>query len=428
MKIQDMASGGTAVKGANAHTREQGFWALNWLRFFLAVYIVLYHTLKGAYPSIEGTWFQAALSLGNMATSVFFVLSGFLLMHVYVVRKDGRRFNKRNFFVARFSTLYPLHIAGLVVALGPLVSVLLSRGLTVSSDALGGAERVLASWEIALSFLMTVTLTNAWNPYYILFNGPSWSLSALAFFYIVFAYSAVKIYRMKAPMLALVLLGGVFLLPGAIADLLHLKNNLTEGLLHRNPILRLPLFVAGMLLCVIFARSRNAGAPGQLLASAIIVLATVIAATIMLHDGSTMHLIQNGMYFPASLAIIWLCACARPMSSARIRIWGERLGGAALPMFLLHLATFSLFRKVEQLLTVMASGNGGSLSSMFAASRGVEPSLALYPLFLILVTVVCVLVQEQFVVRVQKIIRNRMNDRTESGPVTERTERQQAAG
>lgn len=70
--------------------KQKDFWALDWLRFLLALYLVLYHTLKGHYGPIADTWIEALLELGNMATSVFFVLSGFLLTHVYVILRDGR--------------------------------------------------------------------------------------------------------------------------------------------------------------------------------------------------------------------------------------------------------------------------------------------------------------------------------------------------
>jgi len=418
MKSENLESGIVGGQHALVTPKEKGFWALNWLRFILAIYLVLFHTLRVHYPPIENTWFDHALGLGNMATSVFFVLSGFLLMHAYVVMKNGREINTRSFLVARFSTLYPLHVVGLLLAIGPVAVTLFARGgITVATDTTGEVMRVLEQWEVVLALFMSFTLLNAWNPLYMLFNGPSWSLSALGFYYLLFPLIALKIYRMKSPKIALVLLAIMFCLPGAIADLLHANSAFTAGLLHRNPIIRLPLFIAGMVLCVIFARSPAAGSRRQRLVSAILVVATIALGMIALHQQYRLHIVRNGLFFPASLALIWLCACARPTLSGTLRYWGDRLGAASLPLFLLHIPLFALFRKAEQVIHVWPSASGG-FTSVLAMAREAEQSMIFYPLYLFLLVAVCVIVQERFVGRLQKTIRNRFAGRSRAEGAT----------
>lgn len=428
MKSEHPGSGTAEIQHAATTAKDKGFWALNWLRFLLAIYLVLFHTLRTHYREIENSWFADTLALGNLATSVFFVLSGFLLTHAYVVMKKGREINTRNFLIARFSTLYPLHVAGLLLAIVPVATTLFAKGgIVVGTDTMADVTRVLAQWEVVLALFMCFTLLNAWNPFYLVFNGPSWSLSALGFYYLLFPVIALKVYRLKSLKTAIVLLGLAFILPGAIADLLHRTDVFTEGLLHRNPVIRLPLFVAGMVLCVMFARSTNAGTPGQWFASGAVIIGTIVLSVILLHQDVHMHIIRNGLYFPASLALIWLCACARPTLHDRLRYWGDRLGAASLPLFLLHIPLFTLFRKAEQVIMVWPMASGG-LASTLALARQAEQSMIFYPVYLVLLVAVCVLVQERFVTRLQKAIRNRFADRGAAAEVPKNPTREQATG
>lgn len=391
--------------------KEKGFWALNWLRFILAIYIVLFHTLKN-YGAIQHTWFEATLGLGNMATSGFFVLSGFLLTYAYVVQKNGRALDKRNFWIARFSTLYPLHIAGLLLALLPMTYTIVVRGgIDVPVDVEGTVTRTLGHLELLLAFVMNATLTNAWNPYYLSFNYPSWSLSALGCYYLLFPFIALKIYRMKRPVTALVVLGLLFLLPGAVADFFHMTDVVTDGVLHHNPIVRLPLFIAGMVLCVLFARSTVLGSRRQVVLLTTVLLATAAVGVDLQFAESRLHLIRNGLYYPASLAIIWLCACVPQTDNRMIKYWGARLGAASLPLFLLHGPLFPLFRAFEKFVKAVVYSPELSFRAIVATGRTIEQTTTFYLVYLVALVVVCVLVQERLVAPLQVKIRNYMSHR-----------------
>lgn len=396
-------------------SREKGYWVLDWLRFVLAIYLVLFHTLRISYEALDGTWLDAAMGLGNFATSVFFVLSGFLLTYAYVVTKNGQALDRRKFFIARFSTLYPLHIVGLVLALIPaLVTIYVRGGISVPVVPSGLPVRMLGHSEFLLTLLTNVAMLNAWNPFYLSINIPSWSLSALAFFYLLFPVFAPRIYRLKAIKPLLVLLGVLFLLPGLIADVLHRTDMFTDGLLHRNPVIRLPLFVAGIALCVLFSRTdKDRRAIALPLA---IVVATVIVGVYLQFHGTHFHLVRNGLYFPASIAMVWLCVCVPQIPAGKIRYWGTRLGAASLPLFFLHAPIYTLFVKGEKLLTAISASPTLQLGSINAMARDIQPSLAFYPLYLIVLVVLCVLVQERFVIPVQAMIRNRT-----SGPLPRET-------
>lgn len=382
----------------------QQFSMLNWLRFSLAIYLVLFHTLRISYEQVLYNWVQLILSLGNLATSIFFVLSGFLLTHVYVVQKNGKKINARNFLIARFSTLYPIHIVGLALAaLSVWTAVYSEGGVRVPTDTSGVATRTLSTPEVWLALGMNIFLVNAWNPYYLSFNFASWSLSALAFYYLLFPAIASHVYSIKKPIVLLALLAVIFAVPGLITDIMHSKTMFVDGLLHRNPILRLPLFIAGMTLSIVISRQthKSQGLKNSLIA---VILITILLGLFAHFSGTNFHIVKNGLYLPASVATVWLCLFASPVRHW-IKHWGERLGGASLPLFFLHLPLFALYVKAEKIITALYVVPGWDPQAIIAFGRDIEPTIGLYPVYLILLIITCVIFQENFVIPLQKRIR-----------------------
>lgn len=406
MKIDQLEPEAGKVQAASSTTKKKGFWALNWLRFLVAIYLVLFHTLRLNYSEVSESWLRDALSLGNWGTSVFFVLSGFLLTHAYVVMQNGRKLDSQKFLLARFSTLYPLHVVGMLLALIPVaMTIRANGGIAVPTEISGTATRMLADAELFVTLLMNMLLLSAWNPFYLAVNAPSWSLSALAFFYLVFPLAAPKIYRMKALVPALIIFGILFALPGAIADLLHRTDIVTDGLLHRNPIIRVPLFLAGMVLCVLYSRRTTATPRWMLAIMWMTVIGTAVFAVELQANDYRLHIVRNGLFYPGSLAVIWLCVSVNPSVSDRVRYWGDRLGAAALPLFLLHLPTFAMFQKTEKFLTAAAASPHWNMGLILGIARETKLSLVFYPLYIISLVILCVFVQERFVAPLQKKIR-----------------------
>jgi peptidoglycan/LPS O-acetylase OafA/YrhL len=393
-------------------TRNKEFWALDWLRFCLALYIVLFHTLKDNYLEIAKSAFKSLLDLGNLATTIFFVLSGFLLTHVYVLNNERRQLNIRAFLVARFSTLYPLHVVGILLALPAFfLAIHAYGGIRVPIDPSGVPLRTLSMAETALSVIMSLTLLNAWNPLYLTLNFPSWSLSALALFYCIFPFAAPRLCRTKSPKLYLILLGILFVIPGIIADLMHRADLITDGILHRNPLIRLPLFLAGILLCAEYKRRKRA-AHGCFRTQVLLItvaLATVVAGAYCESRVHNLHFIRNGLYFPGALALVWLFAAAKPNANEKLNIIGARLGGASLSIFLLHAPLFDFFLKAEKItMALINKPYAGNFSSMVLEARALEANVFLYPLYLALLILTSLFIHEQFVLPTQKYLRKRL--------------------
>jgi peptidoglycan/LPS O-acetylase OafA/YrhL len=159
---------------------------LTTLRFLAALWVVLFT----AWPHLDIGFTPVAVTKGYLGVEVFFVLSGFILSHVYLeAAGKGRReggFSYRGFLWARIARVYPLHLVTLagMMALGVAATV---AGLTVSDS--------LLDWR---SLPAHLSLTHAWGlASSAAFNHPSWSISAEWFAYLSFPAFAFVAWRMR---------------------------------------------------------------------------------------------------------------------------------------------------------------------------------------------------------------------------------------
>ena len=156
---------------------------LTGVRFFLALGVVLFHyQLQWTLP--DGA--AGLLNRARLGVDVFFILSGFILTHVYL-QGDGAP-NYRRFLAARFARIYPAHLFILLAMLG-LVLVAPPFGVGLEPGRFNPAD-----------FAGTLLLVHAWFPReaLVLWNGPAWSLSAEWFAYLAFpAYAALAL-RLRA--------------------------------------------------------------------------------------------------------------------------------------------------------------------------------------------------------------------------------------
>lgn len=151
-------------------------------RFFAALSVVLYH----GWRELGILSLFPMLTSGPTAVSYFFVLSGFVITLAYY-RPDAR-FDFRNYFVARFSRIYPVYILAFVLTCLYYLEIL--------SKVKSG--KILAN----------IFLYQAWMPRYgQSFNIVAWSLSVEVFFYIVFPFLAIFIKRFTVNQLLWISMG-----------------------------------------------------------------------------------------------------------------------------------------------------------------------------------------------------------------------------
>ena len=175
---------------------QREFRSLTCLRFFAALAIVLYHAFEVAdvgrstAPPLGtlSAFVHAHLALLNYAPLVvdfFFILSGFVLAHVYFAALAAGGFDYGRFVKRRFARIWPLH----------LVTALVCLALFFGAQALGLAvedPRMFSAPAAAANLLMV----HAWGVLdYLSLNGPSWSVSAEWAAYLAFPLLAVAVLR-----------------------------------------------------------------------------------------------------------------------------------------------------------------------------------------------------------------------------------------
>ena len=137
------------------------------------------------------------MAKGYLGVETFFVLSGFILSHVYLEAAGEKRFRYGGFLWARLARVYPLHLATLfgMIALG-----------LVGGRGAGMSGQTAACWTGA-SLPANLTLIQAWGlAPAAAFNHPSWSISAEWFAYLSFPAFAFVAWRLRErPVLATVL-------------------------------------------------------------------------------------------------------------------------------------------------------------------------------------------------------------------------------
>ncbi len=147
--------------------RPQELLSLTGIRGIAALMVILLHAnltaVKMAGGSVPDVIFR-----GGLFVDVFFVLSGFILSHIYLTGREGREpFGWSKFFLARLARIYPLHIVTAFLSALGLVAVAMTK-----SDVLPVEVNPLqALREFTLTQAMPVLGSD------VIWNSPSWSIS-----------------------------------------------------------------------------------------------------------------------------------------------------------------------------------------------------------------------------------------------------------
>jgi peptidoglycan/LPS O-acetylase OafA/YrhL len=188
------------------------------LRGLAAILVAVFH-----FEMAIGRFVPAATTMffekSYLMVDLFFVLSGFIMLHVYGRAFDRvlRRGQLRHFFVARFARTYPLHLFML------LLLVVIVRYLT----NWGNPPIVL---EQPRDILPNVFLLQSFGVCHIYnWNIPSWSISAEWGAYLVYPFLALWISRQRkwAPILLAI---GVIAVWVCIEYVLPRKNPLNPAI------------------------------------------------------------------------------------------------------------------------------------------------------------------------------------------------------
>lgn len=163
---------------------------LTGLRFIAAFWLLLYFFWPrlglGERPNI--------IASGNYGVDLFFILSGFVLAHVYGPQVQEKRYSHGAFIWARLARVYPLHI---LTFFAMVILWLAGRaiGATFEASAFNVAH---IPFHLTMTQAWGFTNSESWN-------FPSWSISAEWFAYLTFPISFYLISRFKSAPLAGVL-------------------------------------------------------------------------------------------------------------------------------------------------------------------------------------------------------------------------------
>lgn len=345
-------------------------WPLTGLRFFLALWVVIYHQtssenyLGPLMAGLPGPIF-CVLRTGYVAVGVFFVLSGFVLSYSHSLATRFSSPQLASFAVARFARIYPIYCFGLLL-IAPFVV----------AQALGHWSAATATREAAKAILHW-TLLQSWVPRAVFsWNSPGWSLSDEAFFYCCFPVLGValwKVSRLRRVLLIASVIWAAALVAPLIAFVSPLRpfgiaaatsspwdaNPFWANLISFNPLLRLPDFCIGILVCRVYfeLRERKSYLLGR---GYWLYLPGILLEVLVLSNANVLPLpfVQNGLLLPLHSLIILGFALgggflSRLLSTSPLVF----LGNASYAMYILHVPLLFWMNAVtERLFAVRPSG------------------------------------------------------------------------
>ncbi len=182
-------------------TRKPPLPALTGIRTLLAIAIILFHFtpphLGLLYPFIDN---------GYVFVGVFFLISGYVLTYNYGDR--GKNLSKREFWLARFSRLYPVYFFVLIISL---------RMVQDEWYARPHAE----FWQ---GLILTPLVLQGWSPSVATFwNTVSWTLTSECVLYLAFPW-LIRLPWPKKPLRLILLLISLWII-GLIPHSLYLYLN-----------------------------------------------------------------------------------------------------------------------------------------------------------------------------------------------------------
>ncbi len=226
--------------------------ALTGIRIIAALWVLVFHFSqidvdKGINYSFG--ILNPLVRRGYLGVDIFFVLSGFILMHVYRTRFiNGVGWHSwRDFLKFRIARLYPVHLISMVM----MACIFLVA-------ARSGFHPHKAEAFTRASLLANLTMTHVWFSGVAAMNTPAWSISAEWFAYLWFPVVCCLIVRWKSIWLgipALAAIATALLIP-EWPPLLQIAAEFTLGLCTYEAALRFPGRFRtrwGSLLCLIGA-------------------------------------------------------------------------------------------------------------------------------------------------------------------------------
>jgi len=220
--------------------------ALTGLRGIAALWVLLFHVFRVQTISIP------IIDQGYAGVDIFFLLSGFILSHVYLRSEPFTPIGYFRFLGIRLARIYPLHLFTLCCL---LIVVVAFPDFAMSYRKYPGALGLGA-------FIANLFLVQNWGlSAYQSWNAPSWSLSAEWLAYLVFPFLLPFLRGTKLK--SLVMASAAVL--ASMVGLLYLDRHDTLNVTEKAGMVRMAgEFTAGCLLYAAFAKGWRIPSPPSL--------------------------------------------------------------------------------------------------------------------------------------------------------------------
>jgi peptidoglycan/LPS O-acetylase OafA/YrhL len=329
------------------------------VRILAALWVLISHLDQELY-----TWFpktrvlEPFMASGLLGVDLFFILSGFIISYNYAARFDGSSSSTRagaghagvfpanqsgnqsgdqtgdqttgwfkmylRFLWLRIARLYPVH---LITLLAVLVMYITSKLLHVKLNLDDGYG--------AVDFIRNLFLVHAWFSYDFNWNGPSWSISAEWFAYLLFPIFAILTARVPARGQVLATLLVLLLLPvvnlfgedNPFLNVLHLIRITTE-------------FLGGCFLYRLYARGAGSNLPWAVLTPSVGLLIVGVAAFLFL--------IGTTPFWVVPLLAIFIYGVAQQQGRFSFVLAGPRMvfwGQVSYSLYMTHSIVRTVLRK-----------------------------------------------------------------------------------
>jgi peptidoglycan/LPS O-acetylase OafA/YrhL len=278
--------------------------------------------------SISSVLYVHAVSAGYLGVSLFYLLSGYVLSHVYLT--DDTKLKDRNlFWVTRFARIYPMYAISFLLQLPPLIilsfnSVHRARTLSVASISLVFNLLMLQTWVRSLTW--------RWNQ-------PSWSVSVEAFFYLMFPWLGSLIWRrlrwdnIFASMLSLYAASQALSIIAVYAIGHRYQSTSSRDILFDilcfNPVFRLPEFSLGIMLRKLDGFMRHEAAKRGLYAKCLVGGTLLVVMGVYYNQYLPYLSLYTGLLDPAFCLLILGCAGSTGTMSRLLSMRGMNLLGEA---------------------------------------------------------------------------------------------------
>ncbi|MBN2524268.1 MAG: acyltransferase [Bacteroidales bacterium] len=209
------------------------------LRFLFAVLVFSHHLgfVIGPDNKFRDLYCKLFADAGPVGVCFFFILSGFILTHVYQEKIIQKKIKIKNFYLLRFLRIYPLYFLTLLLAIPLKLGLLLTDHKT---------------W--LLIFSEHLTMTQSFVPirdHYFSFNLVSWCISNEFFFYLAFPFIILLFSKINF-IKKLVLF--VFISIGISILIYVLPSRLDHAIIYINPGIRIFDFILGIVLYDVYKK------------------------------------------------------------------------------------------------------------------------------------------------------------------------------